>query len=165
MIPMQLQYGGKPVPDIVDKATRSRMMAGIRGKNTKHELAIRKALYRRGFRYRLHSSKIPGKPDLVFHSRKAVIFVHGCFWHGHECSLFRLPSTRTDFWEKKIDSNRERDRKVSGQLSDLGWRQLVIWECAMRGKNAESLETVAERAAGWLRSKKRNAVIRGPIWR
>lgn len=152
------------MPNIVDKATRSRMMSGIRSKNTKPELALRKMLHRMGFRYRLHVSDIPGKPDLVFRSRCAVIFVHGCFWHGHHCPLFRLPSTRTEFWENKITTNRKRDEFVRTQLSDLGWRQLVIWECATRGKNAESLESVADRAAGWLRSKRRNGEIRGPKW-
>ncbi len=141
------------------------MMAGIRSKNTKPELALRKALHRRGFRYRLHGLDIPGKPDLVFRSRRAVIFVHGCFWHGHHCPLFRLPSTRPEFWENKIAANRKRDELVKTRLSDLGWRQLVIWECATRGKNADSLESVADRAAGWLRSKKKSAEIRGPKWR
>lgn len=141
------------------------MMSGIRSKNTKPELALRKALHRRGFRYRLHGSDIPGKPDIVFRSRRAVIFVHGCFWHGHHCPLFRLPSTRPEFWENKIAANRKRDDFVRARLSDMGWRQLVIWECATRGKNADSLESVADRAAGWLRSKKQSAEIRGPKWR
>lgn len=152
------------MPDIVDKATRSRMMSGIRSKNTKMELALRKALHKRGFRYRVHVSDLPGKPDLVFRSRCAVIFVHGCFWHGHNCSLFRLPSTRTEFWGNKIVTNRKRDELVRTQLSTLGWRQLVIWECAMRGKNANSLDSVADRAAVWLCSIRRNGEIRGPKW-
>jgi DNA mismatch endonuclease (patch repair protein) len=152
------------VPDIVDAATRSRMMAGIRSKNTVPEITLRKALHRRGFRYGLHSSNVPGKPDLVFRSRRAVIFVHGCFWHGHDCPLFRLPSTRPEFWGTKIAANRKRDELVSAQLADLGWRQLVIWECATRGKAADILEAIADRAAVWLESGKRSAEIREPKW-
>ena len=152
------------MPDIVDAATRSRMMAGIRNKNTRPEIALRKALHRRGFRYGLHSPDVPGKPDLVFRSRRAAIFVHGCFWHGHDCPLFRLPSTRPEFWGNKIAGNRKRDELVKEQLADLGWRQLVIWECATRGKGADSLDAVADRAASWLESGKRSADIRGAKW-
>jgi len=136
-------------------------MAGIRGKNTKLEISLRTALHRRGFRYGLHNPDIPGKPDLVFRSRHAVVFVHGCFWHGHDCRLFRLPSTRPEFWSKKIDANRNRDRLVESQLSSFGWRQLVVWECATRGKDAISLDAVADRIAGWLRSDDGNFEIKG----
>jgi DNA mismatch endonuclease (patch repair protein) len=92
--------------DIVSKEKRSSMMSGIRSKNTKPEMQIRKTLYSRGYRYRLHSSVIPGKPDIIMRKYNAVIFIHGCFWHGHNCKLFRLPKTRTEFWENKINTNR-----------------------------------------------------------
>src|SRR5579862_9615911 len=137
------------------------MMAGIRGKNTKPEIILRKGLHRRGFRYGLHSSDVPGKPDMVFRSRRAVIFVHGCFWHGHDCRFFRLPATRPEFWQKKIASNQRRDAVVEKQLSDAGWRQLVIWECAIRGEPIGVVERVINHAARWLDSRSRFLEIRG----
>ena len=130
------------------------MMAGIRGKNTKPELLLRKALHRRGFRYGLHSPDVPGKPDMVFRSRRAVIFIHGCFWHGHDCPFFRLPGTRPDFWQKKIDFNRKRDVVVMQELRASDWRRLVIWECAVRGQEARAIERVINRAAAWLDSRR-----------
>ena len=108
------------MPDIVDAQTRSRLMAGIRGKDTKPELALRRALHRRGYRYRLHNPKLPGKPDIVFTSRRAVIMVHGCFRHAHNCDLFRWPSTRELFWRNKINRNRDRDSEVQRALEALG---------------------------------------------
>ena len=91
--------------DVVDRKTRSRMMSGIRGKNTRPELLIRKGLHARGFRFRLHDKRLPGKPDLVLPKYSAVIFVHGCFWHGHDCHLFKWPQSRREFWRKKITRN------------------------------------------------------------
>lgn len=135
--------------DIVDKQTRSRMMSGIRSKNTKPELLVRRLLHRRGFRYRLHVSGLPGKPDLVFPKYHAVVFVHGCFWHGHECKLFRMPGTRTEFWKRKITGNRQRDRRESKALAKLGWRIAIVWECALRGSNADP-ENAVEKLAAWL---------------
>lgn len=147
--------------DIVDAATRSRMMSGIRSTNTRQEVALRKLLHRRGFRYRLHSKAVPGRPDLVFPAYRAAVFVHGCFWHGHDCRLFRLPATRTEFWRDKISRNGRRDLEVQRQLDDLGWRHLVVWECATRGQGDSAAEKVADRVAGWLRSQRRHAEIRG----
>lgn len=118
--------------DIVDGATRSRMMAGIKGKNTKPEIFLRKALYKMGFRYRLNGQGLPGKPDLVFPSRKAVVFVNGCFWHKHECRLFKWPSNNFEFWETKLKNNEARDLMVKSQLEQLGWTVLTIWECELR---------------------------------
>lgn len=149
------------MPDVVDAATRSRMMAGIQGKNTKPEIILRKGLHRRGFRYGLHSADVPGKPDMVFRSRRAVIFVHGCFWHGHDCRFFRLPGTRTEFWRKKIESNRARDAVVAEQLRAGGWRSLVIWECAIRGQHEKSIQRLLDRATAWLTSNAASAEIRG----
>ena len=146
--------------DIVDPATRSRMMAGIRGTNTQPELSIRRALHRLGFRYSLRTAKTPGKPDIAFPSRRAAVFVNGCFWHGHDCRLFRLPATREEFWRAKIERNRARDAIVTKLLADAGWRQLIVWECAIRGKN-RSIEPVIELAADWLRNGQENTEIRG----
>ncbi len=111
------------------------MMAGIKGKDTAPEIAIRKDLHRRGFRYRLHAKDLPGKPDIVLPRHRAVVFVHGCFWHGHDCPLFKLPSTRPEFWKAKIGRNRENDAKAKSALLAAGWRVATIWECAIRKKN------------------------------
>lgn len=118
--------------DVVDKATRSRMMSGIRGKNTRPEMIVRKALHAAGFRYRLHGKNLPGRPDLVLPKYQTVIFVHGCFWHGHECSEFKWPKTRPDFWRNKIESNLARDGKAIASLRKMGWKVHVIWECDLR---------------------------------
>lgn len=119
--------------DIVDKETRSRMMSGIRGKNTKLELVVRSYLHRAGLRFRLHA-RLPGKPDLVFPKYHTVVFVHGCFWHGHSCHLFRLPKTNSAFWKKKIESNRVRDARVQKSLELSGWRPITLWECELRNR-------------------------------
>lgn len=137
------------------------MMAGIRSGNTKPELTIRHALHRLGLRYRLHSRKVPGTPDMVFASRRAAVFVHGCFWHGHDCSYFRLPTTRPEFWLAKITANRKRDAVVSAALAEAGWRQLTIWECAIRGKKPEVVAEVVTRAARWIKSRHPNMELRG----
>jgi DNA mismatch endonuclease (patch repair protein) len=136
--------------DIVDAATRSRMMAGIRGKNTKPETRLRHALHLAGFRYRIHVSKLPGTPDLVFPMYKAVIFVHGCFWHQHpECWWSTSPSSNTDFWASKLGQNSERDARNISNLRELGWRVAVVWECSFR---LASEAEVASRVAMWLKS-------------
>ena len=147
--------------DIVDAQTRSRMMAGIRGKDTKPETSVRKALHRRGYRYRLHNPKLPGKPDLAFTSRKAVIMVHGCFWHGHGCNLFRWPSTRELFWRTKINRNRDRDSQMQQALQSLGWRVLVVWECALKGREKKPFEEVVDGISLWLDEGSANAEIQG----
>lgn len=136
-------------------------MSGIRGKNTKPELLIRKGLHTRGFRYRLHSPVVPGKPDLVLPRYRAAVFVHGCFWHGHDCHLFRLPGTRTVFWEAKIARNRERDRQVLDSLGEADWRSLTIWECAIRGKTRLEFGALMDRICGWITGPSREAVIEG----
>ncbi len=147
--------------DIVDPATRSRMMSGIRSTNTKPELLTRHALHKRGLRYTLHSRKIPGKPDLAFISRHAVVFVHGCFWHMHDCSLFKMPKTRQIFWQKKFEANILRDRMVSEALTAGDWRVLVIWECAFRGKSEAEVVSVIDQAEHWVRYGSGNLTIRG----
>lgn len=115
--------------DIVDPMTRSRMMSGIRGKDTKPELAVRRALHRAGYRFRLHRKDLPGCPDIVLPKYRAVIFVHGCFWHGHGCRYFKIPKTRTDFWLDKIMANAKRDRLNAESLRAAGWLVLTVWEC------------------------------------
>jgi DNA mismatch endonuclease (patch repair protein) len=141
--------------DIVDSATRSRMMSGIRGRNTKPEILIRSQLHRQGFRFRLHLRDLPGKPDIVLPRYNAVIFVHGCFWHGHDCPLFKLPKTREEFWRNKIERNQANDQKAKESLLAKGWRVGVVWECALRGAK-QDIELVGHSLAEWLRSKKEN---------
>ena len=136
--------------DIVSPEKRSLMMAGIRGKNTKPELAVRSGLHALGFRYRLHCASLPGKPDLVFPGRKAVIFVHGCFWHGHDCHLFSMPKTRTEFWRHKISRNCLNDAKHRSSLELMGWRVFVVWECSLKGKARLPTGEPVLRTARWL---------------
>ncbi|PSJ57668.1 very short patch repair endonuclease [Pseudaminobacter soli (ex Li et al. 2025)] len=135
--------------DIVDQQTRSRMMAGIGGKNTKPELALRRELHARGFRFRLHSKKVHGRPDLVLPKHRAVVFVHGCFWHRHEgCRYTSTPSTRPEFWRAKFEANVARDSVVRTTLLKGGWRVATVWECALR--KPEQVETSALLLADWL---------------
>ena len=119
--------------DVVDRATRSRMMAGIQSRNTRPELAVRCYLHAAGLRFVLHSSDLPGRPDVVFPSRRIAVFVHGCFWHRHPCCrLAASPSTRTEFWERKFAANVDRDRRNHSDLIADGWRVETIWECETR---------------------------------
>jgi DNA mismatch endonuclease, patch repair protein len=140
------------MPDIVTPEVRSRMMAGIRGKDTKPELMLRRGLHAAGFRFRLHDRTLPGKPDIVFPRYKAVLFAHGCFWHGHDCHLFKWPSSRPDFWRAKIHRNREVDALASAALQEAGWRQGIVWECALKGRARLPIETVLAECAAWLQS-------------
>lgn len=137
------------------------MMAGIRGQNTKPELIIRKAIHARGFRYRLHAKNFPGKPDMLFPRHRAAVFVHGCFWHGHDCPLFKVPSTRPEFWSAKIDTNRRRDALVAEQILARDCRELVIWECAIRGPQKIGIEDTIEMAITWLQGNEPFYEIRG----
>ena len=132
--------------DIVDSQTRSRMMSGIRGKNTKPELVLRRSLHALGLRYRLHAKGIPGKPDIVMPKYSAVIFVHGCFWHRHAgCRFATVPATRPEFWADKFDANVVRDAAVQSALRGAGWRIATVWECALRTETstAQTRDTVA----------------------
>ena len=126
------------------------MMSGIGSKNTRPELIIRRMLHAAGFRYRLHDRALPGKPDLVFARRKAVIFVNGCFWHGHDCHLFRWPRTREEFWRNKIGGNVVRDAAVRARLNDAGWRVADIWECTLKGRERWPAEAVLAECAAFL---------------
>ena len=147
--------------DIVDPATRSRMMSSIRGKKTKPELVVRKALHARGFRYRLHAKDLPGKPDLVFPKYRAVIMINGCFWHRHECSMFNWPKSNGKFWREKLDRNARNDEKNIEALLKQGWRVQVVWECALRGQGRLAETELLTRISRWLLKKTRLAEIEG----
>ncbi len=134
-------------------------MSGIRGRDTKPEVLIRKALFSRGFRYRLHASDLPGKPDLVFPRYGAALFVHGCFWHGHDCKFFKLPATRPDFWAQKISGNRERDCRQLTALKGKGWRALVVWECVIRKNSIIAFDVLIDCIEGWLINGEKSACI------
>lgn len=118
--------------DVHTPEVRSRNMRAIRNKDTKPELLIRKALHARGYRYRLGGSGLPGHPDIVLPKYKTVIFINGCFWHGHDCKYFKLPATRTEFWADKIKSNQERDQRSVALLQEQGWSVLTVWECSLK---------------------------------
>ncbi|KFN48483.1 DNA glycosylase [Arenimonas malthae CC-JY-1] len=124
----------------IAQETRSRMMAGIRGENTKPELIVRSRLHADGLRFRLHDRELPGKPDLVLRRWNALVFVHGCFWHGHGgCKYFRLPRTRPEFWRQKIEGNKARDLRTLDAVARIGWRVAIVWECAIRDDCQQSL--------------------------
>jgi DNA mismatch endonuclease, patch repair protein len=140
------------VADVVSPAVRSRMMAGIRGKDTKPEIVLRRGLHGRGFRFQLHRSDLPGKPDLVFPRHRAVLFAQGCFWHGHQCRLFKWPQTRNEFWRTKIIQNCDRDKASSKKLREAGWRIGEVWECALKGRSRLDVTEVLDRCERWLLS-------------
>ena len=127
--------------DTVDRKTRSKIMKSVPQKNTKPEMLLRKALHRMGFRYRLHDKRLPGTPDIVFPKYKAVIFVHGCFWHRHDCKQTTTPSTRKNFWDAKFKANMERDNKIAMRLEDAGWRTMIVWECELKSIQKIELST------------------------
>nr|WP_319563459.1 DNA mismatch endonuclease Vsr [uncultured Rhodoferax sp.] len=136
--------------DVVDAATRSRMMSGIQGKNTKPEIAVRKGLHRMGLRFRLDGSALPGRPDLVLSKHRTVVFVHGCFWHAHACDAFHLPVNNAAFWLEKLQKNVVRDSKRVAELRALDWRVLVIWECAVKISAAKGSTDLYCIAADWI---------------
>ena len=120
--------------DTVTRQERSRIMSLVRSTGTKPELIVRQLAHSLGFRYRLHLTTLPGTPDLVFPSRRQVILVSGCFWHGHTCGRCRVPATRRDYWVKKIERNKARDRRTIAELRRTAWRVLVVWECETRDR-------------------------------
>jgi DNA mismatch endonuclease, patch repair protein len=137
--------------DVVDRITRSRMMSGIRGKNTQPELLLRRALHAGGFRYRLHAKELPGRPDIVLPKFKAAIQVHGCFWHRHRrCIFCTKPGSNIQFWTTKFAETVARDKRNISALKRMGWRTAVVWECALDPATAEA---VAGRLARWLKSR------------
>jgi DNA mismatch endonuclease (patch repair protein) len=124
-------------------------MQAIKGKDTKPELALRKALHARGYRYRLHTTGLPGRPDIVLPKYRTVIFVHGCFFHGHDCPAFKWPKTRATFWRTKIEGNRARDERQLAEIKTAGWKPVVVWECELRGLGKAS--SVAQKISRRLR--------------
>ncbi|MEN1941173.1 very short patch repair endonuclease [Luteimonas sp. MJ174] len=134
--------------DVMSAERRSLLMSRIRDKDTSPEVKVRKLLWSAGLRYRLHTKGLPGKPDLVFRKWRAVVFVHGCFWHRHsDCPFFRLPKTRTSFWDEKLRRNQERDAATVASLATAGWRVAVVWECGVR----LDAQAVAQDLAAWIR--------------
>jgi DNA mismatch endonuclease (patch repair protein) len=138
-------------------------MAAVKDADTRPELLIRSALHRAGFRYRLHAPDLPGRPDLVLRQHKAVIFVHGCFWHRHDCQLFRLPGVRREFWGNKLAANAERDLRVRRELRSRGWRIGVVWECSIRGSGRSPVDDIAHSLARWLRTGRGDLTVRGRL--
>lgn len=142
--------------DIVDRATRSRMMSGIRGKNTSPERTVRRLLHRAGFRFRLHARDLPGRPDLVLPKWRAIVLIHGCFWHRHpHCRFATTPATRPEFWASKFAGNVERDQRALAAMKADGWRVATVWECAIRKDQNE----VVDRLIEWLRSDRPDAIL------
>jgi DNA mismatch endonuclease (patch repair protein) len=133
--------------DILGSEERSALMARVRSKDTGIEVLVRRALHRLGFRYRLGGAGLPGRPDIVLPKHRTVVFVHGCFWHGHDCPLYRLPKTRTEFWKAKIGGNRARDERNVADLKARNWKPLVVWECAIRGKSDIEVDNVIQHLA------------------
>lgn len=140
-------------PDPHSPDQRRYNMSRIRSVDTKPEIIVRRALHAAGFRFRLYDKSLPGSPDLVLTRYRSVVFIHGCFWHGHGCSQFRLPATRAEFWESKISANRVRDQQSLRHLRANGWRTLVIWECALRGRGRLSSEELLHLCAAFFRSE------------
>lgn len=137
--------------DVVSAKTRSQMMAGIKNKNTRLEILVRKALFAQGYRFRLHRKDLPGSPDVVLPGRRLAVFVNGCFWHRHTgCSLARMPATRPEFWREKLERNKTRDLEAISALADLGWRVLVVWECFVRQQG--SLQELGSAMTSWVES-------------
>ncbi len=147
--------------DVLTPEQRQLNMSRIRGRDTKPEMLIRRGLHARGLRYRLQDRALPGRPDLVFPRYHAVILVHGCFWHGQDCRMFRLPATRREFWRAKIDANRHRDVRAHEALLASGWRVLTIWECSVRGRGRWPIESVLEVCTGFIQGGRTELIISG----
>lgn len=140
--------------DVLTKAQRRLNMSRIRGRDTRPELILRRGLHKLGLRFRLNRKNLPGNPDLVFPGPRAVIFVHGCFWHMHQCPMFKWPTTRAEFWQKKISRNQQRDFGAVRALTETGWRVLVVWECAIRGPGRDPLNDLLESCRDFVRNEK-----------
>ena len=145
--------------DVHSPDIRSKNMRAIRSKNTKPEILVRRALHAAGFRYRHHVPGMPGKPDIVFSKFNAAILIHGCFWHGHDCKFFKLPSTRTEFWRAKIEKNRINDAKAFETLVSSGWRVAVVWECEICRRPNEDQLSLTLRLSDWLKSARTSIEI------
>jgi DNA mismatch endonuclease (patch repair protein) len=149
------------VADVLTPDQRRLNMSRIHGKDTKPELILRRGLHARGLRYRLHAKDLPGRPDLVFPRYRAAVLVHGCFWHGHDCPLFKWPSTRRGFWQAKIDGNRARDAQNLLRLAQAGWRVLLVWECALKGPDRLPVDAMLSKVTCWLMGADRSGVVQG----
>jgi DNA mismatch endonuclease (patch repair protein) len=149
--------------DVLTTEQRRHNMSRIRGKHTKPEMQLRRALHAAGMRFRLHAASLPGRPDIVLPRHRAVILIHGCFWHGHECPLFRIPKTRRDFWTNKIQSNRQRDQRSAKALQQTGWRVLIVWECTLKGPGRRSLAEIVDSCVAFIRGQAQQAELAG-IW-
>jgi DNA mismatch endonuclease (patch repair protein) len=136
-------------------------MAAVKASNTKPEVLVRSILHRAGFRFTLKTKQLPGKPDIYLPKFNAVIFVNGCFWHGHDCYLFKWPETREEFWRRKITGNRFRDHKIDEELTKGGIRIATVWECALRGKVRRDVEYLTDKLGCWLKSNQAKLVVRG----
>ena len=137
------------------------MMAGIRRADTRPELVVRRGLHARGFRFRLHDARLPGRPDLVLRKHGVAVFVHGCFWHGHDCNLFKRPATRREFWSSKIARNVERDGESMRRLHEAGWRTLVVWECSMKGRRRLDPQELFDRLCEFITSTTPHGEVEG----
>lgn len=149
--------------DVLTAEQRRLNMSRIRGKDTRPELELRRLLHAAGFRYRLHGKKLPGRPDMVFPKYRAVVFVHGCFWHRHDCPLFHWPASRGDFWRAKLNRNAERDQQTAARLQEAGWRVLTVWECALRGRGRLQDDELREQAVSWLKGDQPTGRLTG-LW-
>lgn len=147
--------------DIVSKEVRRKMMSGIKGKNTKPEMQVRSLLHRMGYRFRLHSKNLPGKPDIVLPKYRTVIFVHGCFWHRHEgCRFAYTPKSKLEFWNSKFNANVARDENARNKLREVGWEVLVVWECSVR-RGGNSARSVVDDMVKYMLSRYHNGELRG----
>lgn len=141
-------------PDPLTPTQRARNMRNIKSKNTKPEMMIRSGLFKLGYRFRIHCKDLPGKPDIVMHKHNVVIMVNGCFWHGHECSLFKQPNTRKKFWGDKISGNISRDKRTRALLINAGWRVATVWECSLKGTQRLDFSDSMDQLSLWIQSKK-----------
>jgi DNA mismatch endonuclease (patch repair protein) len=147
--------------DVLTPEQRRLNMSRIRGKDTKPELLLRRGLHALGLRYRLHCKDLPGRPDIVFPRYRVAVLVHGCFWHGHDCPLFKLPATRREFWQAKIEGNRARDGRDLAALAAAGWSVLVVWECALKGPARRPEAEVLQDCATFVKSHPATGEIAG----
>jgi len=148
--------------DKVDITTRSKIMSSVKQKNTWPEVIVCKLLFKQGFRFRKNVKSLPGSPDIVLPKYKSAIFVNGCFWHGHSCKAGRIPKTRTDFWNEKISSNRNRDLRKELQLQELGWKTFTVWQCDLK-KTSDAELTVARLSALLIESYSKKDLLNNPI--
>ena len=150
--------------DVLTSEQRRLNMSRIHSRDTKPEMILRRGLHALGLRFRVCREDLPGSPDLVFSRHRVVVLVHGCFWHGHSCPMFKWPATRPDFWKNKITGNRDRDQAAVSALREQGWRVLVVWECALRGPGRWTVKDVLDRCADFVRGPAQTVVEIGGDW-